>query len=50
MTTNVSMQKLKNLKIECHLLFDSLGPSREMSLAKTKIDEAIMWAREHVNP
>jgi hypothetical protein len=28
--------------------FGTLGASRELSLAKTKIEEAVMWATKHV--
>lgn len=28
--------------------FNSLGPSRELSLAKTALEEAVMWAVKHV--
>jgi hypothetical protein len=27
---------------------DALGNSRELSLAKTKIEEAVMWAVKHI--
>ena len=27
---------------------DGLGTSRELSLAKTKIEEAVMWAVKHI--
>lgn len=27
---------------------DGIGQSREMSLAKTKIEEAVMWAVKHI--
>lgn len=29
-------------------LVEGLGPSRETSLAKTKIEEAVMWAVKHI--
>lgn len=29
-------------------LVDSLGQSREAALAKTKIEEAVMWAVKHI--
>jgi hypothetical protein len=29
-------------------LFDGIGQSRELSLAKSKIAEAVMWAVKHV--
>lgn len=28
--------------------FDSCGPSREVSLAKTKLEEAVFWATKHL--
>lgn len=31
-----------------HML-DQLGQSRELSLAKTKIEEAVMWAEKHTD-
>lgn len=27
---------------------DSLGTSRELSLAKTKVEEAVMWGVKHI--
>lgn len=27
-----------------------MAPSREVALAKTKVDEALLWAREHARP
>jgi hypothetical protein len=27
---------------------DSIGASRELSLAKTKLEEAVMWAVKHI--
>ncbi len=43
-----SMQHIK----ECGRIFydtlDTLGSSREVSLAKTKIEEAVMWATKHI--
>ena len=35
---------IKSLGFEFHNYLDSLPPSREISLAKTKVEEAIMWA------
>lgn len=29
-------------------LCDTLGPSRETSIAKTKTEEAVMWAVKHI--
>ncbi len=43
-----AMQKLKDDGLEFWDYIDSLGASRELSLAKTKIEEAVMWAVKHV--
>lgn len=29
-------------------LIDSFGASRELSLAKTKLEESVMWAVKHI--
>jgi len=43
------MQRLKDLGLEFYDYVESIGhPSRELSLAKTKIEEAVMWAVKHV--
>ena len=42
------MQKIKDLGLELHELFDSIGSSREISLAKTKVEEAVMWGVKHI--
>lgn len=42
------MQKIKDMGLEMLIYIDSVGASREMSLAKTKIEEAVMWAVKHV--
>lgn len=33
---------------EFYKILDALGNSRELSLAKTKIEEAVMWATKHI--
>lgn len=43
-----SMQSIKDLGLAFHDACDAIGSSREMSLAKTKIEEAVMWAVKHV--
>ena len=30
-------------------VIDAIGKSREMSLAKTRIEEAVMWATKHLS-
>lgn len=42
------MQSIKDIGLEFHTLLDTLPPSRELSLAKTKIEEAVMWAVKHI--
>jgi len=39
-----NMQKVKDMGLEVWEFIDTLGASRELSLAKTKIEEAVMWA------
>lgn len=43
-----AMQKIKDDGLAFHQFLDSLGQSREVSLAKTKIEEAVMWAVKHI--
>lgn len=43
-----AMQRLKDDGLALHELIGSLGNSRELSLAKTKVEEAIMWAVKHI--
>ena len=42
------MQALKDAGLAFIELIDSVAPSRENSLAKTKIEEAVMWAVKSV--
>lgn len=42
------MQAIKDKGLELHDLIESIGQSRELSLAKTKTEEAIMWAVKHL--
>lgn len=42
------MSEIKDIGQEFLDLCDTIGSSREMSLAKTKIEEAVMWATKHV--
>lgn len=43
-----AMQRIKDDGLALHEYFGSLGASRELSVAKTKIEEAVMWAVKHV--
>lgn len=42
------MKVLKDMGLELHDFIDGIGTSRELSLAKTKIEEAVMWAVKHI--
>lgn len=42
------MQAIKDKGLELHNLLESVGASRELSLAKTKTEEAVMWAVKHI--
>lgn len=42
------MQAIKDKGLELWELIDSFGGSRELSLAKTKAEEAVMWAVKHI--
>ena len=43
-----TVDMLKDLGREFVAECDSIGQSRELSLAKTKMEEAVMWAVKHV--
>jgi hypothetical protein len=47
-TEKAQMQRLKDLGLEMHSLLESLGSSRELSIAKTKTEEAVMWGVKHL--
>lgn len=42
------MKNIKDLGLTMIELCDRIGTSRELSLAKTKLEEAVMWATKHV--
>ena len=48
----IRMQHIKDMGREFHDYLTSigttLGDSRELSLAKTRIEEAVMWACKHI--
>lgn len=43
-----NMTSIKDMGLVFHDIVDGLGQSREVSLAKTKIEEAVMWAVKHI--
>ena len=43
-----SMKAIKDKGLELHELIKGIGQSRELSLAATKTEEAVMWAVKHI--
>lgn len=43
-----NMQAIKDMGLKFHELVSGLGNSREVSIAKTKVEEAVMWAVKHI--
>lgn len=43
-----NMQAIKDVGLTFHELVSGIGNSREISIAKTKIEEAVMWAVKHI--
>ena len=43
-----NMQAIKDAGLAFHEQIAALGNSREVSLAKTKVEEAVMWAVKHI--
>lgn len=43
-----SMQHIKDIGAEFYECIENMGGSRELSLAKTKAEEAVMWAVKHL--
>lgn len=42
------MQLIKDEGLELYALINSIGKSRELSIALTKTEEAVMWAVKHL--
>jgi hypothetical protein len=42
------MQDVKDAGFRLHAILGNIGDSRELRLAKTRIEEAIMWAVKHI--
>jgi len=47
-TEKQTMREVKDAGLAFHELIESMGQSRELSLAKTKIEEAVFWAVKHI--
>lgn len=43
-----SMKAIKDKGLELLELIDGQGASRELSIAKTKTEEAVMWSVKHI--
>lgn len=43
-----NMSRVKDIGLDFHDFVSGLGSSREIALAKTKIEEAVMWAVKHI--
>ncbi len=44
----VNMKYVKDIGLHLISVIENLGSSRELSLAKTKVEEAVMWAVKHI--
>lgn len=44
----LQMKQIKDLGLQMVELLNLIGQSRELSLAKTKIEEAVMWGVKHI--
>ena len=42
------MMRVKDLGLRFVMMCDEIGESRELSLAKTKMEEAVFWAVKHL--
>ena len=47
-TEKIQMQTVKEHVAIVYSYIDSIGQSRELSLSKTKLEEAVMWATKHI--
>ncbi len=48
MSDECVVKDLKDMGLDFVDFCDQIGQSRELSLAKTKIEEAVMWAVKHI--
>jgi hypothetical protein len=42
------MQRVKDYGLYMHQMLTSIGDSRELSLAKTNLEQTVMWAVKHI--
>lgn len=42
------MKIVKDMGLAMYEAFDEIGQSRELSLAKTNLEQAVMWAVKHI--
>lgn len=42
------MQKVKDQALGMYVILKDIGDSREMSIAKTRLEEVVMWAVKHI--
>lgn len=43
-----AMLRIKDMGLALHREIAALGDTRETALAKTKVEEAVMWAVKHI--
>ncbi len=44
----LQIKQIKDAGLALWIYLDAIGSSRELSTAKTKIEEAVMWATKHL--
>ena len=42
------MRQIKDMGLDFHNAVGELGDSRELAIARTRIEEAVMWAVKHI--
>lgn len=42
------MKEIKDFGLSGYAYLEEMGGSRELSIAKTKLEEAVMWAVKHI--
>lgn len=47
-TEKRQVEEVKAIATHFYGLLTGIGDSRELSLAKTKLEEAVMWATKHI--